>query len=610
MNLKLLSFCLFFVVLLVPVELKHKKDKHHHDLKGQGPQNRPGKKRGRYEDILRDFVIAEGASDGDGDDDDDDHGNSDWVFEMQEPDGQCNPNPCFNNGVCEEKRKRNFKCDCPKPFKGKKCQKGPKHCRKGRCGRGECVLTSTPPFYECKCKEPFQPPHCMRMSLCQPNPCKNGGQCIRDGNDFDCLCPMGHRGRFCHVGPSDCYVDNGESYRGNVSETDDGHECLYWNSHFILEAGADPFNSFEDSDGLGPHNLCRNPDGDQMPWCFFRQGHRLSWDYCDITKCLQPGVVTTETTLPGGISPDATLSPPPSPELLTVTPPTNVLPSQASQPSPTPAEVTPSAAAPLQQFATCGQPQPKKNVARIFGGLKVPPGAAPWQVSLQVRPKSTNKPFSHTCGGTLIASCWVLTAGHCIAQTKDMQVVIGALSTNIEEPTAQTIQVEEAIVHENYRETTAAVYNDIGLLRLKGTDGVCANETQFVKTACLPNAQLPDGMECKISGWGATEDSPNGSPHLLDANVMLINQEKCSERRVYGTVLDNSMLCAGHLLGGVDSCQGDSGGPLICDQNNAKVLYGVVSWGDQCGKKNKPGVYARVTQFLDWIKLKTQAASP
>uniref|UniRef100_G3NHR9 trypsin n=1 Tax=Gasterosteus aculeatus TaxID=69293 RepID=G3NHR9_GASAC len=404
---------------------------------------------------------------------------------MQEPEGQCNPNPCLNNGVCEEKGKRKFKCDCPKPFKGKKCQKG----------------------------------------------------------------------------PSDCYVDNGESYRGNVSETDDGHECLYWNSHFILESGADPFNSFEDSDGLGPHNFCRNPDGDKMPWCFFRQGRRLSWDYCDVTKCLQPA-----------------------------------------------AEVTPSAAAPLQQFTTCGQPQPKKNVARIFGGLKVPPGAAPWQVSLQVRPKSSNKPFSHTCGGTLIASCWVLTAGHCIlhsAGTKDMQVVVGALSTNIEEATAQTIQVEEAIVHENYRETPAAVYNDIALVRLKGTGGVCANETQFVKTACLPDGQLPDGMECKISGWGATEDCKATYilSHNKNANVMLINQEKCSEPKIYGTVLDNSMLCAGHLLGGVDSCQGDSGGPLICDQNNAKVVYGVVSWGDQCGKKNKPGVYARVTRFLDWINI-------
>lgn len=60
------------------------------------------------------------------------------------------------------------------------------------------------------------------------------------------------------LGPNDCFVDDGESYRGNVSETDDGDECLYWNSHFILDKGTNPFNAFEDSDGLGPHNFCRS----------------------------------------------------------------------------------------------------------------------------------------------------------------------------------------------------------------------------------------------------------------------------------------------------------------------------------------------------------------
>lgn len=27
-----------------------------------------------------------------------------------------------------------------------------------------------------------------------------------------------------------------------------------------------------------------------------------------------------------------------------------------------------------------------------------------------------------------------------------------------------------------------------------------------MKAACLPDGQLPDGMECTISGWGITED--------------------------------------------------------------------------------------------------------
>lgn len=191
-----------------------------------------------------------------------------------------------------------------------------------------------------------------------------------------------------------------------------------------------------------------------------------------------------------------------------------------------------------------------------------------------------------------------------------MQVVLGAQGLNFVEPTQQTLRAEEVIVHENYRETPSAVYNDIALLRLSGNNGVCASETQFVKTACLPNGQLPDGMECQISGWGATEDSQYGANHLLKANVLLINQEKCSEPTVYGPVLDNSMFCAGYLQGGVDSCQGDSGGPLTCKQNTTNVIYGVVSWGDECGKKNKPGVYTRVTHFVNWIKSKTQAVFP
>uniref|UniRef100_A0AAY5KHL2 trypsin n=1 Tax=Esox lucius TaxID=8010 RepID=A0AAY5KHL2_ESOLU len=459
---------------------------------------------------------------------------------------------------------KGFKCDCPKPFRGKICERGIRRCKKGICGHGECVLTSKPPFFECKCKLPFLAPDCQKTAVCEPNPCKNGGKCTKDGMNFECLCPKGFSGQFCHVGPDDCYnvEDEGESYRGNVSETDDGDECLFWNSHFILQKGTDPFNDFEDDDGLGPHNYCRNPDGDKKPWCFIRMGQKLLWDFCDIRKCVKPTGPVKPSTRPHSD----------------------------------------------QQFATCGKTQPKKAITRIYGGLKAIPGAQPWQLSLQVRPQGSIHSYRHICGAVLISSCWALTAGHCIEPKHQMQVVGGGLSLGKDEPTEQTIDVEKAIRHENYRETPAAVYNDIALLKLKGANGRCANESQFVRVACLPDGVFPDGTECTISGWGATEHSLYGSSNLLDAQVMLINQESCSDAEVYGTVLDTSMFCAGHMQGGVDSCQGDSGGPLTCNKQGTHVLYGIVSWGDQCGRQNKPGVYTRVSHFNNWIKSKIQAA--
>ena len=57
------------------------------------------------------------------------------------------------------------------------------------------------------------------------------------------------------------------------------------------------------------------------------------------------------------------------------------------------------------------------------------------------------------------------------------------------------------------------------------------------------------------------------------------------------------MVCIGFIDGGKDSCRGDGGGPAVCDG----VLHGIVSWGDGCGKKYRPGVYTKVCEFNRWI---------
>ncbi|XP_007238647.3 hyaluronan-binding protein 2 [Astyanax mexicanus] len=580
--------------------------------RGQKHDSRPGKLRSRVEQLLADYDDLDDSRD----DDDDRRGQ--WLFEIQDVKGSCTPNPCLNNGVCEESRGK-FKCKCLKSFYGRRCEKGRVICKKDTCGHGQCVLTSKPPFYECKCKAPFKPPNCKLIAPCDPNPCLNGGTCVKDGQDFDCDCKEGFSGKFCHVGPGDCYTGDGESYRGVVSETDDGDDCLYWNSHFLLDKGINPFTTYEDPEGLGPHNFCRNPDGESRPWCFIRLGKKLRWDHCNVRKCLAN---ETEPTAP--LKPKPTTAKPedkPTPPLPQPTPPrqppetldpASVVPEDPTAPEiPASGTAAPdtSASQLAEQFATCGKPEPKKSMTRIYGGLKALPGAQPWQASVQVKPKGTTLPFKHICGGILIKPCWVLTAGHCIDKKNDFQVVLGGLDLGKVEPSDQTLQVVETIVHEEYKETHDRVQNDIALLKLKAKDGKCAEESQFVKTACLPSEAFPDGTECTISGWGATPTSQHGSSQLLDAEVLLISQGVCSSSKVYGAAVDQTMFCAGILEGGVDSCQGDSGGPLTCARNQTHYVYGVVSWGDSCGEKNKPGVYTRVTHFLDWIKAKTASTA-
>ncbi|XP_063077839.1 hyaluronan-binding protein 2-like [Engraulis encrasicolus] len=476
---------------------------------------------------------------------------------------ECNPNPCLNNGVCENLNRGGYQCHCSPLYKGKNCQKFDDPCKNVKCNSGDCVLTADSPYHECRCREPYKGSTCRKAAPCRPSPCLNGGRCEkgrgRTRSSFECQCPSGYSGKLCQVGPSDCYSGNGESYRGFVSETSDGKDCLPWNSHLIPSAVN--LTQHDEESGLGPHKYCRNPDGDVSPWCFYKKRDKLDWEYCNVKEC---------TAKPDPeVKPDVIPPPPP----------------------------------PSQDFGQCGKPEPVRAAARIFGGRKALPAAYPWQASIQVRTRGSSRPFQHICGGILVGSCWVLTAAHCLNDMHEMQVELGGVGLDKAEDSEQIIAVEKAMMHEDYRESPDALYNDVAMLKLKGPKGQCAKETRYVKTACLPTGPFPDNSECTISGWGKTETG-EASKQLLAAKVRLIPMSSCSAPGVYGNRLDQSMFCAGFLEGGVDSCQGDSGGPLTCEKDGTHYVYGVVSWGDMCGEKNKPGVYARVNHFIDWIAAK------
>ena len=64
-------------------------------------------------------------------------------------------------------------------------------------------------------------------------------------------------------------------------------------------------------------------------------------------------------------------------------------------------------------------------------------------------------------------------------------------------------------------------------------------------------------------------------------------------------------MCAGGEKG-KDSCQGDSGGPLMDSGLSGSevrwVAIGIVSSGPAaCGVEDRPSLYTKVSDFMDWI---------
>uniref|UniRef100_A0A670YW96 Transmembrane serine protease 3 n=1 Tax=Pseudonaja textilis TaxID=8673 RepID=A0A670YW96_PSETE len=228
---------------------------------------------------------------------------------------------------------------------------------------------------------------------------------------------------------------------------------------------------------------------------------------------------------------------------------------------------------------------------RIVGGNVSLPQQWPWQASLQFQ-------GYHLCGGSVITRRWIVTAAHCVYDL----YLPGAWSVHVglvilEESPVNPHLVDKIIYHKNYKPKT--MKNDIALIKLATPLAL----NGLIEPICLPNfgEHFPEGKMCWISGWGATEEGGDTSETMKYASVPLISNKVCNRGEVYGGTVASSMLCAGFLKGGIDTCQGDSGGPLACKDMHTWKLVGTTSFGVGCAEENKPGVYSRITSFLDWI---------
>ncbi|NXQ94582.1 PLMN protein, partial [Sagittarius serpentarius] len=81
--------------------------------------------------------------------------------------------------------------------------------------------------------------------------------------------------------PEECYRGKGQSYRGTTSVTASGKKCQAWNSMFPHRHEKTP-DRFPNADLRD--NYCRNPDGDNSPWCFTTDPS-VTWEYCSLKRC-------------------------------------------------------------------------------------------------------------------------------------------------------------------------------------------------------------------------------------------------------------------------------------------------------------------------------------
>jgi transmembrane serine protease 3 len=255
---------------------------------------------------------------------------------------------------------------------------------------------------------------------------------------------------------------------------------------------------------------------------------------------------------------------------------------------------------PLRKFDPEGQ--------RIVGGVEVRPGSHPWIVSMQQYDR-------HFCGGTLIRvgsreeSDIVVTAAHCVYDgISGLSIIAGAHNHDYPEKGQQSVRGVREVMHPQYDPVTTI--NDIAIIKLEKP----IKFSPTVQPACLPQPgeNVPDNAQGIVAGWGYTrEGAYETSRILMQVGVPVVNGQTCvSNYRSTGMLISpKEMLCAGYSYGGKDSCQGDSGGPLVFQSGQGYVLQGVVSFGEGCAQPGKPGVYARVSNYISWINSQVKSLS-
>ena len=147
------------------------------------------------------------------------------------------------------------------------------------------------------------------------------------------------------------------------------------------------------------------------------------------------------------------------------------------------------------------QPSSVIEYTRMVGGETTPWSEWPWQTALY---RVSNGRNIFTCGGSLVAPGWVLSAAHCFGEGSSDNPADWTVATHIGKASmvglpagAETRKVKRLVVHEGYDKNTQE--NDIALMELAET-----LPEPLIALQLEPDPAEESNRSVTVTGWGMT----------------------------------------------------------------------------------------------------------